>query len=82
MPLPFENTQIPLPLQPLMPLPLQTPSRHLDIGPDILHQTLLAQVIVFRPNEAADEEVHARGVEGAREGVEDVYFLFWLTGEG
>lgn len=75
MPLPAKLHQIPIVLEFRIRLSLQAPPRHLDIHPDVLDQALLTHVVVFRPNKAEDEQVHARAVEDLGEGVEDVDFL-------
>ncbi len=75
MPLPAKLHQIPIVLEFRIRLSLQAPPRHLDIHPDVLDQALLTHVVVFRPNKAEDEQVHARAVEVLGEGVEDVDFL-------
>ena len=75
MPLPAKRHQIPIrPARPIR-LPLQAPPRDLDVLADILDQRLLAHVIVFRPDEPQDQQVHVRGVEVGGEGVQDVDFL-------
>lgn len=75
MPLPVKLHQIPIVLELRIRLSLQTPPRNLDIHPDVLDQSLFADIIVLWPYEAKDEEVHARAVEVLREAVEDVDFL-------
>lgn len=81
MPLPAKLHQIPIVLEFRIRLSLQAPPRHLDIHPDVLDQARLTHVVVFRPNKAEDEQVHARAVEVLGEGVEDVDFLVvWVRG--
>lgn len=81
MPLSAKLHQIPIVLEFHIRLSFQAPPRHLDIHPDVLDQALLTHVVVFRPDKAEDEQVHARAVEVLAEGVEDVDFLVAPGGE-
>lgn len=75
MPLPTKLHQVPIVLELRIRLPLQAPSRHLDIHLDILDQALFTHVVVLGPDKTEDQQVHARAIEVAGEGVQDVDFL-------
>lgn len=75
MPLPFELRQIVVPFPLFVSLPLQTPSRDLDIEPYILDQALFTHVIILRPYKTHDQKVHACAIEVMMERMQDVDFL-------
>ena len=69
VPPPLKVPQVPIIPNPLIRLPLQTPPRNLYIYVYILDKTLLAHVIVLRPYEPQDQQVHPCAVEIVGEGV-------------
>ena len=52
--------------------PLETPGGDITVDPDVLDQSLEADVVVLGPDEAQDQQVERRAVEVARERVQDV----------
>lgn len=57
---------------PPIAFPLQTSPRHVAVRLDILDQALLAHVIVFRPDEAQNQQVERCAIEVSGKGVQDV----------
>lgn len=73
--LPFKFSQIRLPFETQILVPLQTPPRNLDVHVDILNQALLAHIIVFGPYKPQDKQIHMGVVEILFKRVEDMDFL-------
>lgn len=73
------NTRTPLPKQPRIRLkrpirlPIQTPLAHAYILAYILHQRLLAHVIVLWPYKAQNDEAQRRAIEVLAERMQQVY---------
>ena len=57
---------------PPIAFPLQTSPRHIAVRLDILDQALLAHVVVFRPDEAQNQQVERRAIEVSGKRVQDV----------